>query len=114
MRHTLSKLIVQVWTLKKTCILCQGERTIFDRFVDLNVRGAQRRVYSDLRIYRNRVLSSTLNTKIGAYFTGFDIENPNSIVSMVKPGNISGSFLNQPDLVTIKNNCRFVDPNLLF
>ena len=31
--------------------LSQGERTIFDRFVDLNVRGAKRRVYSDLRIY---------------------------------------------------------------
>ena len=31
----------------------QGERTKFDRFVDLNVRGAQRRVYSDLRIYRH-------------------------------------------------------------
>ena len=31
----------------------QGERTKFDRFVDSNVRGAQRRVYSDLRIYRN-------------------------------------------------------------
>ena len=32
-------------------MVCQGERTKFDRFVDLNVRGAQRRVYSDLRIY---------------------------------------------------------------
>ena len=29
------------------------ERREFDRFVDPNVRGAQRRVYSDLRIYRN-------------------------------------------------------------
>ena len=33
--------------------LSQGKRTKFDRFVDLNVRGAKRRVYSDLRIYRN-------------------------------------------------------------
>ena len=33
-------------------VLSQGERTKFDRFVDLNVRGVQRRVYSDLRIYR--------------------------------------------------------------
>ena len=33
-------------------IVCQGERTKFDRFVDLNVRGAQRGVDSDLRIYR--------------------------------------------------------------
>ena len=34
-------------------LLCQGERTKFDRFVDLNVRCAQRRVYSDPRIYCN-------------------------------------------------------------
>ena len=34
-------------------ILCQGERTKFDRFVDPNVRGAKRRVYSDLRIFCN-------------------------------------------------------------
>ena len=39
--------------------LLQGERTKFNRFVDPNVRGAKRRVYSDLRIYCNRVLSST-------------------------------------------------------
>ena len=39
--------------------LRQGERTKFHRFVDPNVRGAQRRVYSDLRIYRNWVFSST-------------------------------------------------------
>ena len=39
--------------------ICQGERRKFDRFVDLNVRGAQRRGYSDLRIYRNWVISST-------------------------------------------------------
>ena len=33
-------------------IVCQqGERAKFDRFVDVNERGAQRRVYSDLRIY---------------------------------------------------------------
>ena len=40
-------------------VLSQGERTKFDRFVDMNVRGAQRRVYSDLRIHSNWVLSST-------------------------------------------------------
>ena len=33
--------------------MCQGERTKFDKFVDPNVRGTQRRVYLDLRIYRN-------------------------------------------------------------
>ena len=33
--------------------VCQGERTKFDRFVDPSVRGAQPRVYSDLRIYCN-------------------------------------------------------------
>ena len=33
--------------------LIQGERTKFDRFVDPNVRGAKRRVYSDLRLYCN-------------------------------------------------------------
>ena len=33
--------------------LRQGERTKFDRFVDPNVRGAKRRVYSDIRIYCN-------------------------------------------------------------
>ena len=32
---------------------CQGERTKFDSFVDPNVEGAKRRVYSDLRIYCN-------------------------------------------------------------
>ena len=37
----------------------QGERTKFDRFVDMNVRGAKRRVHSALRIYRNWDLSST-------------------------------------------------------
>ena len=31
----------------------QGDRTKFDKFVDPNIRGAQLRVYSDLRIYRN-------------------------------------------------------------
>ena len=35
------------------CKVCQGERTKFKRFVDPNVRDAQRRVYSDLRIYRD-------------------------------------------------------------
>ena len=39
--------------------LRQGERTKYDRFVDLNVRGAQRWVYSDLQIYRIWVLFST-------------------------------------------------------
>ena len=38
---------------RTSCQHGQGERTKFDRLVDLNVRGAQRRVYSDLRIYRN-------------------------------------------------------------
>ena len=58
--------------------------------------------------------------KIGAYITRFRIENPNSIiVRMVKPRNISHtvSWLNPysvPDLATIKNNSRFVDPNLQF
>ena len=33
--------------------LCQRKRTKFGRFVDLDLRGAQRRVYSDLRIYCN-------------------------------------------------------------
>ena len=31
-------------------VLSQGERTKLARFVDLNVQGAQRRVYSELRI----------------------------------------------------------------
>ena len=39
-------------------VIGQGKRTKFDRLVDPNVRGAQRRVYSDLRIYRNLVISS--------------------------------------------------------
>ena len=40
------------WTRSRS--VCQeGERTKFDRFVDPNVQGAQGRVYSDLRIYRN-------------------------------------------------------------
>ena len=39
--------------------LCQGERTKFDGFVDPNVRGAKRRVFSDLQIYHNLVLSLT-------------------------------------------------------
>ena len=34
-------------------VFCQGERAKFDRFVNPNVRGAQRRGYLDLRIYRN-------------------------------------------------------------
>ena len=33
--------------------ISQGEKTKLDRFVDPNVRGAQRRGYSDLQIYRN-------------------------------------------------------------
>ena len=39
-------------------VVSQGERTEFDRFVDLNVRGAQRRVYWNLRIYCNWALTS--------------------------------------------------------
>ena len=35
------------------------ESTKFDKFLDLDVRGAQRRGYSDLRIYRNSVISLT-------------------------------------------------------
>ena len=42
------------WSQQRTLsFVSQGERTQFDRFVDLNVRGAKRRIYSDLRIYRN-------------------------------------------------------------
>ena len=40
--------------------VCQGERTKIDRFVDPNVRGAKRRVYSDLRIYCNTLISLSL------------------------------------------------------
>ena len=36
--------------------LRQGKITKFDRFIDPNIRGAQHRVYSDLRIYCNLVL----------------------------------------------------------
>ena len=36
-----------------TDYICRGERIKFDRFVDPNVRGAKRRIYSDLRIYCN-------------------------------------------------------------
>ena len=56
--------------------------------------------------------------KIGTYVTWFYIENHISIVGIVKPGNISHSFLITPDLAAIKKNSyknsRFVDPNLLF
>ena len=41
----------------------QGERNKFDRFVDPNFQSAKTRKYSNLRIYRNRVLSSTKNTQ---------------------------------------------------
>ena len=34
-------------------IVSQGKGAKFDRFVDANVRGTQRRIYSDLRIYRS-------------------------------------------------------------
>ena len=41
------------------CILSRGERTKFNSFLDPDVRGAHRRVYWDVQIYRNLVLSST-------------------------------------------------------
>ena len=51
---------------------------------------------------------------MGTYVTEFYVENLNSIASMVKAGNISHSFVIEPEMATIKNNSRFVDPNLLF
>ena len=61
----------------------QGERTKFDRFVDQNVRGAKRRVYSDLRIYRNEFFLRLKIHKIGTFVPRFDIEKRNFIVSIV-------------------------------
>ena len=51
--------VLMVQAMDKGFCLYQGERTKFDRFVDPNVRGVSRLLYSDLRIYFNRVLSST-------------------------------------------------------
>ena len=77
---------------------CQGERTKFDRFVDPNVRGAKRRVYSNLlyivysiykySIYKSIVFEFFLRLKIHRICAGvprFDIENLNLIVNMAKP-----------------------------
>ena len=51
--YRLGLLIYLIYESDISYKVCQGERTKFDRFVDSNVRGAQRRVYSNLRIYRN-------------------------------------------------------------
>ena len=52
------KYLFEQWEAIAACCarqksVCQGEITKFDRFVDPNVRGAKRRVYSDQRIFCN-------------------------------------------------------------
>ena len=62
--------------------LGQGEITKFDRFVDLNVRGAKY-----IRIYESIVIEFFLRLKIHRICSDvsrFDIENPNFFV-MAKP-----------------------------
>ena len=54
--------------------LYQGERTKFDRFVDPNVRGAKRRVCSDLRIYVIEFFLRLKIHKICADVSRFDIK----------------------------------------
>ena len=56
--------------------LSQGERTKFDGFVDLNVRGAKCLIEFFLRLKIH---------KISTCLPRFDIENLNLIVSMAKP-----------------------------
>ena len=50
--HSFRVVFFDLYGFATFLLIRQGEKKI-DRFVDLNVRGAQRRVYSDLRIYRN-------------------------------------------------------------
>ena len=54
---TMVLLVLCYWQVKS--LLYQWERTKLDRFVDPNVWGAQRRVYSDLQIYCNWAIPST-------------------------------------------------------
>ena len=65
-------------------MLCQGERTKFDRFVDLKKRGGALHI----QIYESIVIEFFLRLKIHTICAGvprFDIENLNFIVSMAKP-----------------------------
>ena len=90
--------------------ISQGERTKFDRFVDPNVRGAQRQVYSDLRINRNIELFLRLQMhKINKCVPSFDKEKRNFIVRMIDHEFHAVSWLNPynvPDLANIKNNSK--------
>ena len=61
-RGTFLKHPQYIWALFQECYslcFCQGERKKFDRFVDPNVRGAQRRGYSVRQMYFNWFISST-------------------------------------------------------